>query len=190
MTDYHVTLKIRQGRMKAAMEVMGIQTAAELSRRSGVCQVVVGRLLNFKDSPRRKDGDWRKVTLRICKVLGSEPEELFPSHLQHEVLTNEVTGYIERQQLEGVVQRQLNPREELEQKETSEIIEQAMDKLTPLQQTALVGRYWDEETYKKLGQRNDRTLERMRQNDHAGRHKLARNPRVLHLAEEVLNLES
>ena len=47
MNDYYATLKIQQGRLKAAMMEMGIHTVAELAKRSGITQGQIGKLINF-----------------------------------------------------------------------------------------------------------------------------------------------
>ena len=83
MNDYHATVKIQQGRIRDAMASNGIQTVAELSRLSGVCQVTIGLLLNFKIHPRIKGSKtlWKDSVMRISKTLCYTPEELFPDHL-------------------------------------------------------------------------------------------------------------
>jgi lambda repressor-like predicted transcriptional regulator len=101
MKDYYATLRIQQGRLKAAMQELGIETVAGLSRRSGVSQASIGNLMNFRESPRTKSGEWRVVTLAICKALGSEPSELFPEHLDHEITTNRIASFVEHAQISG-----------------------------------------------------------------------------------------
>ena len=46
--DYELTLKIRNAPLLNVMREMGYNTAAELSRASGITQVTIGEMLNLK----------------------------------------------------------------------------------------------------------------------------------------------
>ena len=151
--DYYVTLRVQSGRMKAAMVQMGIRTAKELSDRSGVAKETVGQLLNFRMDPRKKrTGEWRDVTLRICRVLGMEPEHMFPSHLQYEVLTNRIEAYAEQAQLMGLENawcpRELSVVEERDRRRT---ISDVLATIPPRHRRCIEGRFLEGKTLVQVG---------------------------------------
>jgi len=151
MNDYYATLKIQHGRLKAAMQSLGIGTVAELSRLSGVSQGRIGRILNFRLSPRAKSGEWRETTLAICKALGSEPDDLFPDHLDHEIPTNTIASFVERAQLSGHTARQLGPYEEYEKAEMEQTLDEVLGTLTDRERSILKERFWEGKTLEETG---------------------------------------
>jgi len=163
MKDYYATLRIQQGRLKAAMQEVGIETAAELSRRSGVNQNAIGKLLNFRESPRAKNGEWRTVTLALCKALGSEPSDLFPEHLDHEIPTNRIASFVEHAQLSGRETLQLGPAEECQQVEMEQTIDEVLETLTDRERGVLKARFWECKTLEETGSAHNIVAERARQ---------------------------
>ena len=155
MKDYYATLRIQQGRLKAAMQELGIETAADLSRRSGVTQGDIGKLLNFRESPRTKNGKWRAVTLAICKALGSEPSELFPEHLDHEIPTNRIASFVEHAQLSGRTALQLGPGEECQQAEMEQTLDDVLGTLTDRERSVLKARFWEGKTLEETGREHN-----------------------------------
>ena len=151
MKDYYATLRIQQGRLKAAMQELGIATAADLSRRSGATQGDIGNLLNFRESPRAKNGKWRAVTLAICKALGSEPSELFPEHLDYEIPTNRIASFVEHAQLSGTETLQLGPGEECQQAEMEQTLDEVLGTLTDRERDVLKARFWEGKTLDEIG---------------------------------------
>lgn len=151
MKDYYATLRIQQGRLKAAMQELGIETATELSLRAGVTQSYVGKMLNFRLSPRAVNGEWRKATLAICKALGSEPSELFPEHLDHEIPTNRIASFVEHAQLSGRETLQLEPGDELQQTEMEQTIDEVLGTLTDRERNVLKARFWENKSLEDIG---------------------------------------
>jgi RNA polymerase sigma factor (sigma-70 family) len=161
--DYYATLRIQQGRLKAAMQELGIETAAELSRRSGVTQGYIGQMLNFRLSPRADNGEWRAATLAICKALGSEPSELFPEHLDHEVATNRITSFVEHAQLSGGETLQLGPVDECQQAEMEQTLDEVLGALTDRERSVFKARYGEGKTLEEAGRDQSISAERARQ---------------------------
>ena len=150
MSDYYATLKIQQGRLKSAMSVMGISTVAELSRRCGVSQTCIGELMNFRVLPRRKNGEWRTVVITVCSVLGVDPPDMFPEHLEHEVPSNEICSYVEQSQLSGRTACQLSPSDECEASELAEMVDSALSTLTDQEQRIMRARFWGSDTREEI----------------------------------------
>jgi RNA polymerase sigma factor (sigma-70 family) len=151
MKDYYATLRIQQGRLKAAMRDLGIETVSELSRRSGVCNTIIGSLLNFRISPRAKNGEWRESTLLICKALGSEPSDLFPDHLDHEIQTNRISAFVEHAQLSGGDNLQLLPGDELQRAEMEQTVDEVLGGLKERERRVLKARFWEGKTLDDVG---------------------------------------
>lgn len=77
MTDVRLIVTAKNARLLRAMEECGFETAAALSRASGVSQNDIGKLLALKMAPKR-DGEWRRCVLRLSETLRRLPEDLFP----------------------------------------------------------------------------------------------------------------
>ena len=183
MIDYYAILKLQQGRLKAAMLVMGITTATELSKRSGVGMGTIGKLLNFRMSPRQKNGQWRSVTLAVSRTLGSEPSDLFPEHLDHEIATNAITGYVEQSQLAGVERRQLTPAEDIIEDELLDTVQEVLDTLTEQEQGVIRSRFWERKMLDVVGREQGVSRSRIRQIEAKALRKLRHPHRMNKLAE-------
>jgi RNA polymerase sigma factor (sigma-70 family) len=130
--DFYAILKVQNGRIRQAMEDVGVSTASELARRAGQGATAVGRLLNFKISPRRPtDGQWRRVTIDVCDALMVDPADIFPDHLTVTMDSNQIAGYVERGQIPHADHRKLpSPVEAAVAGELKEKIGKALETLT------------------------------------------------------------
>lgn len=77
MSDYTVKVSIRNARILRLMREVGIDTIAELSRRSGVAQTELGKIIGLKKSPMLRDGQWALAVERMAAILRCDPEEMF-----------------------------------------------------------------------------------------------------------------
>ena len=184
MSDYHTTIKIQQGRLKAAMMEVGIRTASELSRRSGVSNQKIGELLNFKKTPRTKSGKWRKMVIDISRALGADPSYLFPEHLDHEVSTNSVEFFADRQELSSNDQKVIGPADECMRAEMEQAINDAVCGLPDRERCVLIGRICEGKHLAEIGRMYDVTPERVRQIESSAMRKM-RHPSVIKRLEEV-----
>jgi len=78
MKEYNVQLTVRNNCLLTFMRERGINTAAELSRATGVGQQVIGEYLNLKTAPMRITGVSKPVQ-KLCNFFCCEPEDLFPT---------------------------------------------------------------------------------------------------------------
>lgn len=81
MKDFHVTIKVRNGRLLSRMRARGYTSAAALSKHSGVSLRQIYDYLLMKITPLRSDGEWRKSAFDISSALRCEPEDIWPSHI-------------------------------------------------------------------------------------------------------------
>jgi RNA polymerase sigma factor (sigma-70 family) len=95
--------------------------------------------------------EWRDATLAICKALGSEPSELFPEHLDHEIPTNRIASFVERAQITGGAALQLGPGEECQQVEMEQTLDEVLGTLTDRERNVLKARFWEGKTLDEIG---------------------------------------
>lgn len=87
-TDYHLTVKIRNGRIVKRMRELGIETFADLARRIGCPPGALSPLVTMREKPILKNGEWREVALDLSAVLNCQPDDLFNDRQKYEGLQN------------------------------------------------------------------------------------------------------
>lgn len=127
--DYEVQVRVKNNWLLTAMRRKGCETAADLSRLSGVNPGTIGDFLNLSVPFMRKNGMWRKNVLMISAALCCLPEELAPpQHVEDpleknnatfEASVDEITDFIEHR-------REYNPLELIEMNEKRGVINQAL----------------------------------------------------------------
>jgi len=189
MSDYHATLKIQQGRLKAAMARMNIASAADLHRLTGVTQSVIGKLLNFKSSPRQKrNRQWKISVLRICKALACEPSDIFPEYLDHEIASNKIEAFIEHAQLENGATQQLSPVDECEISEQKDVINEVLESLTDREACVLRSHFMEGMSIIEIAQYHGVCKQRMCEIRNKALRKL-RHPSRLNKLKEVCEFD-
>jgi len=89
MSDYSVEIKIKNARVLRLMRLAGLNTAADLSRLSGVTQSTIGTLINLKISPMsNQTGTWKPMVLKLADALNCMPEDMFSDHQRTSFLAN------------------------------------------------------------------------------------------------------
>jgi hypothetical protein len=77
MSDYAITIKVRNGRIRRKLAECGFSSVHDLCRKSGLRPQPIGALLNLKLPPLTERGGWRRSALALAEVLGCTCEELF-----------------------------------------------------------------------------------------------------------------
>jgi hypothetical protein len=77
MSDYSVSIKVRNGRIRRRMAECGFSSVNDLCRKSGLHAQEIGALLNLKVPPLTQTGSWRRSAAALADVLGCTCEELF-----------------------------------------------------------------------------------------------------------------
>jgi len=77
MSDYAISVKVRNGRIRRKIAECGFSSVNELCRKSGLPPHEVGALLNLKLPPLTGAGRWRRTAAALAEVLGCTCEELF-----------------------------------------------------------------------------------------------------------------
>lgn len=172
MSDYSVDVKIRNGRIRAAMRQMNIKNAAELARLAGESPSRIGEILNMKVTPLDSNGEWRVVVKRIATVLCIDPSELFSERqLTMELKTN--TGTVEMTERE-VLQLAHAKRvpllgenvnegfDKIDEAELQRDVKSALKMLTPRLQEIVRLRMFEGLTLEQIGLKFDITPETVR----------------------------
>jgi hypothetical protein len=139
MSDYAISVKVRNGRIRRRIAECGFGSVSELCRKSGLHPERIGALLNLKLPPLMGDGRWRPSAAALAEVLGCTCEDLF-SETQRTLALRDNHGecYITEAgllKLFGRVERPLleNPAEQLleeaDERAKSAVIRRALDGL-------------------------------------------------------------
>ena len=103
MKDYHATLTLRNGRMKRAMDDLGL-TGGELARRANCNPTIVSAFLTMKANAFiEKKKRYKEAAIRIAEALATTPQYLFPNHMGPTfIATNKIEGYADASQIRGI----------------------------------------------------------------------------------------
>ena len=77
MSDFAISIKVRNGRIRRKIAECGFGSVSELCRKSGLHPERIGALLNLKVAPLTGDGRWRRSAVALAEVLGCTCEDLF-----------------------------------------------------------------------------------------------------------------
>jgi len=77
MSDYAISVQVRNGRIRRRIAECGFGSVGELCRKSGLHPERIGALLNLKLPPLLEDGRWRRSAAALAEVLGCTCEDLF-----------------------------------------------------------------------------------------------------------------
>ena len=177
MTDYRVTVTVKNARILKAMEKAGFKTIVELSRASGLHLSSIYDLLGMKKAPmgrgvgvRKESGKplkWTMTAQTLAATLKTPVEKLFsetqrdPSGMitkkSVDVTEADIKGYISSQSYDAPQIESDIERVDLLKK----LILQA--KLTPLENTLLVRRFFNDETLEEIAKDHSVCKERIRQ---------------------------
>lgn len=78
MSDYEVTLTVKNNKLLSVMKLHGFHNAAMLSRATGVGQGTIGDYLNLKETMLNRHGKLRTPVIKLAEFFQALPEDLFP----------------------------------------------------------------------------------------------------------------
>jgi len=106
MSEFRVDLKVRNNLLLSAIERAGYKNVAQFCKAAGVSNSAVGRLLNLKESPLMKDGNFSTLALRLMEFLGELPEDLWSEEqMIMELDTNKAHVLLDKESLALVMDR-------------------------------------------------------------------------------------
>lgn len=77
MSDYAISIRVRNARIRRKIAECGFRSVNELCRRAGLNPSAIGALLNLKVPPLTHTGAWRLSAVALAEVLGCNCEDLF-----------------------------------------------------------------------------------------------------------------
>lgn len=77
MTDYRLTVRVRNARLLRAIERSGFLTVAAFCRAHGINPQIVSRMICMTLPAMYSNGDWRREVFVICDATSSLPDDLF-----------------------------------------------------------------------------------------------------------------
>ena len=77
MSDYAISIRVRNARIKRKIIECGFRNVHDLCRTAGLQPSTIGALLNLKVPPLTHTGAWRRSAVALAEVLGCTCEELF-----------------------------------------------------------------------------------------------------------------
>ena len=160
--DYELELKVKNGQLLARMRENGLRIAADLSRASGVNQVLIGKILSLKlplyiCSPVKNEIKVRPAAQKLAETLLCTPQELYPeAHWFDGLPKNTFTAMLSRSEMEMITHRSTgDPAAFLEYMEDVESVsfENLLDSadLSERQRSVLKMRYEDGKTLEAIG---------------------------------------
>lgn len=100
MTDFSISIKIRNARIRRKVAECGFRNVNELCRQAGLHPSAISALLNLKVSPLTSAGTWRRSAVALAEVLGCTCEDLFSvSQRRLSLRTNELDCVISEREL-------------------------------------------------------------------------------------------
>ena len=145
-------------------------SVSDFCRTHGISNSFVGRLLNLKEYPRRKDGEWWLSARRLSEVTGLGCDELFPETLY----TTEAFGLRHVAEVPSIQYVPLSEaahlmlpatqEDDVERQEVADLLRKGMIRLTPREQLVIDARMGeDEQTFRQVGETINLSSQRVRQ---------------------------
>lgn len=144
MTDYRLDLKIKNGRLWRAMQEFGYETVADLSRATGICQTLLGKYLNLKQTPYGKNGRPKKTADQLSEHFAMPISDLFPDEfLYRPVEKNTFTSLVSHEQVMRLTgsSSSYQPDEIIEQETDRHNLAMVIESLTEREQMVIRRRF-------------------------------------------------
>ena len=150
MSDYRVTIKVRNGRLLRAINNAGYQSIPKFCEACGVCYSRVNGLLNMTESPLDRSGNVRPFVESIMEFL-CEPFEVLFSEAQCQALeTNKTERDVSAEQVFALMSNEAPCMyEQIETDDRKALLAEALDQLTPREKRVLELRFFENMTLQR-----------------------------------------
>lgn len=140
MKNYRLELKVKNNYILSVMEARGYDTAASLSRASGLSQAAISEIINLKIPAFTKTGNISPSVKRLCDFLSCEPEDIFPEdHLLETLPVNKFIAEVNAEDIapQYFIDGQKNPESLVEEEDRAGLVYGAVSTLTEREQTVI-----------------------------------------------------
>jgi len=144
--DFRVEIRVKNAQLYNAI-MDSYQSVSAFSRASGLNLMMVGRYINFKESPLSSgktsgySGMWKKSALDIGEFLGIDMEELFPDDIKELKLESNMRGFDIDQEQMMALRQEPDPFDIKVDLQLKGAIADALDGLTAKEEKVITMRY-------------------------------------------------
>lgn len=130
--EYRIISRVKNNLLMEAIEAAGIESVAELSRRSGVGLQSLHNYINFKaSSVHAQTGAWKDTVLKVCDYLGVTPDEVFSVNIDRIAKTSYSVSKVSEDELALALLPSESPETVLAIEGAGGAIERALSSLPP-----------------------------------------------------------
>jgi RNA polymerase primary sigma factor len=171
MSDYRIDVKVRNNNILRMIESRGYVSALQFCTATGYNYNTLNKLINMKEAPIGKDGDYRPTIHNLCDKLNCMVEELFSSAQMEVVLeSNHRTFQVNEAEMKFMISNQQEQRlleDIVDDHKREAAFEDMLDTLCPREKLVVERSFglnnFDPHTYDQLAAHFDVTRERVRQ---------------------------
>lgn len=190
--DYRLTVKVRNNRILKAIEAVGGTPGGKWCAANGLNYVSVNELINLTSSPLNKvDGTLTLNASLLCDVLGKLPEDLWSNEQLYPLVKNFSEMEMDYGQVCALLpsseQSYLPDFSEMEEAETTKLVDEALGCLTSREAKVLRLRFYEDMTLAAIGEQLGVQQERVRQIEAKALRKL-RHPRLAEPLSELVDM--
>ena len=152
--EYLVKVTVRNNLILRRMKELGIKTQEDLAQLSGVSQPKVSAFIGMRRRPTdRVTGEWTDMAYLLSAALRAEPEDLWTEKQRGLALERSSREVSMSEDAVMQLASGLGPEHQVQQVLTSERLNAALDTLNPQEREVIQARFFQDETYREIGER-------------------------------------
>ena len=164
MSDYRVTVKVRNNRILKAIKDVGGEPGQKWCEVNGLGYTQINNLINMTESPLLKIGALSASAEKLCNVLGKLPEELWTNDQIRPLEKNFTELDMTQDQVMALLPlSETTYIQDFDKKDLEEVMEAALSTLNRRESKVLHLRYKQGLLLEEIAEKFDITIERVRQ---------------------------
>ena len=164
MSDYRVTIKVRNNRILKAIKDSGAEPGQKWCEANGLSYTQVNNLINMTDSPLLLSGSLSTLAEKLCDVLGKLPEELWTNDQIRPLEKNFTELDMTQNQVMALLPlSETTYIQDFDKKDLEKVMEAAVSTLDRREQKILNLRFKEGLLLEEIADMYDITVERVRQ---------------------------
>ena len=164
MSDYRVTVKVRNNRILKAIKDVGGEPGQKGCEATGLVYTQINSLINLTESPLLKTGGLSTSAERLCDVLGKLPEELWTNNQIRPLEKNFTELDMTQDQVMALLPlSETSYIQDFDKKDLEKVMAAALSTLDRKEQKILNLRFKEGLFLEEIAEKYDITRERVRQ---------------------------